>query len=203
MANFEKSQAIVGLNEGGYQNNPEDDGNWYMGALIGTNWGIAAPTFAGFLGRTPTVAEMKNLSKATAELILKRTFWDKNNFGKIRNQSVATMLYDGAVNHGVSGMRLLAEKALTRLKKPMVYYKVFTTEGIELMNKLNQKDLFYALKEARANRYQASPKKMFINGWMNRLESIKYSPEIPTPNSGYLGYTALLLIGFGLLLFAL
>ncbi len=203
MANFEKSQAIVGLNEGGYQNDPEDDGNWYMGALIGTNWGIAAPTLAGFLGRTPTVNEMKNLSKATAELILKRTFWDKNNFGKIRNQSVATMLYDGAVNHGVSGMRLLAEKALTRLKRPLVYYKVFTTEGIELMNSLNPKDLFYALKEARANRYQASPKKKYINGWLNRLERIKYSPEIPTPNSGYLGGTALLLIGFGLLLFAL
>src|SRR3989344_5336444 len=174
MANFEKCQVIVGLNEGGYQNDPDDSGNWYMGALIGTNWGIAAPTFAGFLGRTPTVAEMKNLSKATAELILKRNFWDKNNFGKLNNQSVATMLYDGAVNHGVSGMRLLAEK-----------------------------DLFYALKEARANRYQASPKKKYINGWMNRLERIKYSPESTSSGSSYLGYTALLLIGFGLLLFAL
>ena len=203
MANFEKSQVIVGLNEGGYQNDPDDSGNWYMGALIGTNWGIAAPTFAGFLGRTPTVAEMKNLSKVIVELILKRNFWDKNNFGKLHNQSVATMLYDGAVNHGVSGMRLLAEKALSRLKRPLVYYKVFTTEGIELMNSLNQKELFYALKEARANRYQASPKKKYINGWMNRLERIKYSPESTSSGSSYLGYTALLLIGFGLLLFAL
>lgn len=203
MANFEKSQAIVGLNEGGYQNDPEDDGNWYMGVLIGTNWGIAAPTLAGFLGRTPTTTEMKKLSKATAELILKRNFWDKNNFGKLNNQSVANMLYDGAVNHGVGGMRLLVEKALTRLKRPLVYYKVFTTEGIDLMNKLNQKDLFFALKEVRANRYQASPKKKFINGWMNRLERIKYSPESSSPNSGYLGYTALLLIGFGLLLFSI
>jgi lysozyme family protein len=198
MASFEKSQAIVGLNEGGYQNDPEDDGNWYMGVLIGTNWGIAAPTFAGFLGRTPTVAEMKKLSKATAELILKRNFWDKNNFGKLNNQSVATMLYDGAVNHGVSGMRFLAEKALARLKHPLVYYKVFTTEGIELMNRLNQKDLFYALKEARANRYKASPKKKYINGWLNRLERIKYSPE-SSSNNNVLMYSALLIFGIGLL----
>ncbi len=202
MANFEKSQQIVGISEGGYQNDPDDSGNWYMGVLIGTNWGIAAPTLAGFLGRTPTVAEMKNLSRGTAELILRRNFWDKSNFGKLNNQSVATMLYDGSVNHGVSGMRLLAEKALTRLKSPLVYYKVFTTEGIELMNKLNQKDLFYALKEVRANRYKASPKKKYINGWLNRLERIKFSPESSTGN-GYLGYTALLLVGFGLLLFSL
>lgn len=202
MASFEKSQKIVGLSEGGYQNDPEDDGNWYFGQLIGTNFGIAAPTFAGFLGRTPTVAEMKNLSRATAELILKRNFWDKNNFGKLHNQSVATMLYDGAVNHGVNGMRILAEKALSRLKHPLVYYKVFTTEGIELMNKLNQKDLFYALKEVRANRYKASPKKKYINGWLNRLERIKYSPESDS-GTNYLTYSVILLVGFGLLLFGL
>ena len=202
MANFEKSQAIVGLIEGGYQNDPDDDGNWYMGQLIGTNWGIAAPTLAGFLGRTPTVAEMKNLSRATAELILKRNFWDKSNFGKLNNQSVATMLYDGSVNHGVSGMRVLAEKALSRLKHPLVYYKVFTTEGIELMNKLNQKDLFYALKEVRANRYKASPKKKYINGWLNRLERIKYSAE-SSSNNNMLMYTALLIVGIGLLFIGL
>ncbi|MNJ85719.1 hypothetical protein D3C87_31980 [compost metagenome] len=203
MASFEKSQKIVGLSEGGYQNDPEDDGNWYLGQLIGTNYGIAAPTFAGFLGRTPTVAEMKNLSRATAELILKRNFWDKNNFGKLHNQSVATMLYDGAVNHGVNGMRILAEKALSRLKHPLVYYKVFTTEGIELMNKLNQKDLFYALKEVRANRYKASPKKKYINGWLNRLERIKYSTETDSPGGNYLTYSVILLVGFGLLLFGM
>ncbi len=202
MANFEKSQAIVGLNEGGYQNDPEDDGNWYLGNLIGTNWGIAAPTLTGFLGRTPTVAEMKKLSRATAELILKRNFWDKNNFGKLNNQSVATMLYDGAVNHGVSGIRILAEKALSRLKHPLVYHKVFTTEGIELMNKLNQKDLFYALKEVRANRYKASPKTRYIKGWLNRLERIKYSPESSSSNNTLM-YSALIIIGIGLLFIGL
>lgn len=203
MATFEKSQAIVGLNEGGYQNDPEDDGNWYLGVLIGTNWGISAPTLAGFLGRTPTLAEMKNLSRATAELILRRNYWDKNNFGKLHNQSVATMLYDGAVNHGTGGMRLLAEKALSRLKHPLIYYKVFTTEGIELMNKLNQKDLFYALKEVRANRYKASPKKRYIKGWLNRLERIKYSPDSSSSSSNILLYSALLVLGIGLLFIGL
>lgn len=196
MATFEKSQKIVGLIEGGYQNDPDDDGNWYMGSLIGTNWGIAAPTLAGFLGRTPTVSEMKNLSRATAELILKRNYWEKNNFDKLQNQSVATILYDGAVNHGVGGMRILAEKALSKLKHPLIYYKVFTIEGINLMNKLNQKDLFDAIKEARANRYKSSPMKKYINGWLNRLDRIQYSPE--SGSSNILLFSAILAVGIGL-----
>lgn len=201
MATFEKSQKIVGITEGGYQNDPEDDGNWYMGQLIGTNWGIAAPTLAGFLGRTPTVAEMKNLSRATAELILKRNFWDKNNFDRLKNQSVATMLYDGCVNHGVAGMRVLTEKALKNLRHELIYYKVFTTEGIQLMNSLSQENLFYALKAVRANRYKASPKKKYIAGWLNRLERIKYVPESGSTN--VLMYASVLLVGFGLIFLAL
>lgn len=198
MATFEKSQVIVGLNEGGYQNDPQDDGNWYLGELIGTNWGISAPTLAGFLGRKPTVTEMRNLSRATAELILKRSFWDKNNLGKLHNQSVATMIYDGTVNSGAGTMRLLVEKALTRLRKPLIYYKVFTQEGIALMNKLNQKDLFYALKNARANRYKASPKKQYIQSWLERLERIQFVPQ-SNALSG-LAYTALIIAGVGLML---
>lgn len=198
MAQFEKSQKIVGINEGGYQNDPDDDGNWYMGNLIGTNWGIAATTLAGYLGRTPTVADMKSLSRATAEQILKKNYWDANNFGKLENQSVATMLYDGAVNHGVHGMRYLVERALSQLKRPMLYYRVFTTEGIELMNRINSKDLFYALKTARANRYKSSPKKKYINGWLARLERINYVPDNRNRFS-LAALSAVLLVGVSLL----
>jgi lysozyme family protein len=31
MATFRKSQQIVGLNEGGYQDDPRDSGNYYHG----------------------------------------------------------------------------------------------------------------------------------------------------------------------------
>jgi lysozyme family protein len=175
MASFEISQKIVGLNEGGYQNLADDSGNWYKGILIGTNWGIAAPTLARFLGRTPTVSDMKNLPRSTAETILKRNYWLKNHFDQLKNQSVATMLYDGAVNHGVGGILSITKKALTKLKHPIS--KVFTADGIGSLNKLNQRDLFFALKEVRTERYKASPKKKYLKGWLTRLERIKYAPE--------------------------
>ena len=196
MASFEKSQKIVGISEGGYQRDPDDSGNWYKGILIGTNWGIAAPTLARFLGRIPSVAEMKTLSRVTAELILKRNYWEVNHFDKLHNQSVATMLYDGAVNHGTGGMRLLTQKALNRLKHSITSGKVFSSDGIELMNKLNQKDLFNTLKEVRAERYKASPQKKYLKGWLNRLERIKYVPE--SGSSKILLGVLLFLLGIGL-----
>jgi lysozyme family protein len=199
MASFEISQKIVGLNEGGYQNLADDSGNWYKGILIGTNWGIAAPTLARFLGRTPTVADMKNLPRSTAETILKRNYWLKNHFDQLKNQSVATMLYDGAVNHGVGGILSITKKALKKLNRSIS--KVFTSDGINALNKLNQRDLFFALKEVRTERYKASPKKKYLKGWLNRLERIKYAPESNSKDI-ILGL-ALLVSGIALLLLSI
>ncbi len=174
MADFEKAQVLVGLSEGGYQNDPRDSGNYYQGQLIGTNWGIAAPTLATYLGRIPTVADMKNLSKQTAENILKVRYWTKHNLGNVKNQSVANLLYDGVVNHGSNGMRMLTSKALSAVGSPLEYYAVFTSEGIKHINGLNQKRLFAALKKARADKYRALGKPHYLKGWLNRLDRIKY-----------------------------
>lgn len=174
MAEFKKAQALVGVSEGGYQNDPRDSGNYYNGELIGTNWGIAAPTLAKFLGRKPTVQDMRTLTKATAESILKMNYWSKNYLGEIKNQSVANLLYDGVVNHGTNGMRMLASKALSAIGEPLEYYLIFNPEGIEHINHLNSKRLFYALKKARADKYRSLGKPHYLKGWLNRLDRIQY-----------------------------
>lgn len=174
MAAFEKAQALVGLSEGGYQNEPRDSGNYYNGVLIGTNWGIAAPTLATFLGRTPTAQEMRGLTKTVAESILKMGYWTKNNLGQIKNQSVANLLYDGVVNHGTNGMRMIASKALSAMGAPLEYYLIFTLDGIKHLNRLNNKRLFFALKKARTDKYKSLGKPHYLKGWLNRLDRIKY-----------------------------
>lgn len=198
MATFQKSQTIVGINEGGYQCDPRDTGNYYQGNLIGTNWGISAPTLAGYLGRIPTKEEMVKLSKQTAEHILEVNYWDKNNFDLISNQSLATMLYDGVVNHGTNGMRFLVEKALRSLNYQMSYYEVFTLKGIKVLNSINSKQLFYAVKNARKDKYLSSSQKHYIKGWLKRLERIKYYSD--TSISGIWPYTAMSVVGLGIIL---
>ena len=177
MAEFKKAQAIVGINEGGCQDDTRDSGNWYKGILIGTNWGISAPVLAAYLGRTPTKTDMQNLSKVTAEDILRLNFWKKNNLDRLDNQSVATLIYDGVVNHGTNGMRFLMEKAIKSLGGSFNYYEIFTLKGIKYLNRLNQRKLFDAIKRARIVKYKSSRKTYFIEGWLNRLEKIKYYGE--------------------------
>lgn len=174
MADFKNAQRVVGLNEGAYQADPRDSGNFYNGTLIGTNWGISAPTLATYLGRTPTASEMKQLTKALAEEILKQRYWLKNKLDQLKNQSVATLVYDGVVNHGTNGMRFLVEKAVRMLGGSLDYHQAFTEKGIQYLNRFNQKKLFYALKKVRSEKYQKSGQTHFVQGWLNRLARIHY-----------------------------
>lgn len=200
MASFSKSQRIVGLNEGGYQNDPRDSGNYYQGILIGTNWGISAPVLASYLGRTPSKSDMVNLPRSTAEKIFKINFWLKNKFDKLKNQSLATLIYDGAVNHGTNGMRFLVERALKTVKRPMSYYEVFTEKGIKHLNGINQRRLFDAVKKARLDKYRSSKQTHYINGWVKRVNRINYYSG--NSFSEIWKYTALLVLGVALILIA-
>lgn len=199
MATFEKAQKIVGINEGGYQYDPRDEGNYYAGHLIGTNYGISAPTLAGYLGRIPTVDDMKSLSRTAAEEILKINYWLKNNLGDLKNQSVATLIYDGTVNHGINGMRLLLEKALRKVRQEMSYYNAFTESGIQQMNKVDQKKLFDAIKNVRREKYMTSAQKQYVTGWLHRLDKIQYSEDNSSLRS-VLPYAVLFITGLGLLI---
>lgn len=200
MASFSKSQQIVGINEGGYQNDPRDSGNYYQGVLIGTNWGISAPVLANYLERMPTKSDMINLSRSTAEKILKINYWLKNNFDKLKNQSVATLIYDGAVNHGTNGMRFLVGRALKTVKRPISYYQVFTSQGIKHLNGINQKKLFDAVKKARSDKYKSSKQTHYINSWLSRLDKINYYSS--NSFSEIWKYTAMLVLGVALILIA-
>lgn len=201
MADFRKAQQIVGISEGGYQDDPRDSGNYYMGHLIGTNWGISAPTLAGYLGRIPLKSEMQNLSRQTAEDILKRYYWLRNNLERLKNQSVATLIYDGVVNHGTNGMRFLIERVLTTFGQSIPYYEVFSLKGIGLLNRLKERELFHAIKGARTRKYKSSPKTYFHASWLSRLDRIKFYPT--NTLSGIWPYMVLFVGVCGILLIAL
>ncbi|RKZ02574.1 hypothetical protein DRQ25_18500 [Candidatus Fermentibacteria bacterium] len=56
--------------EGGYQNSPTDPGNFNsQGELVGTNHGIAAPTYEKVIGHPPTTQEMQSMTQDEARQI--------------------------------------------------------------------------------------------------------------------------------------
>lgn len=107
MADFKIAYGITAINEGGYSNSPDDNGNWTsgvkdMGILVGTNLGVSAPVLMKYLGRIPTVNDMKNLSVETAQKIYKKNYWDMIRGDEIKSQAAGNSIYDSCVNMGVS-----------------------------------------------------------------------------------------------------
>jgi lysozyme family protein len=134
MANFDKAHTYIVKEEGGYQELPNDTGNYSDGILIGTNYGISADTLKSYLGRTPSRDEMKNLSFDDAVIIYIQNYWNKILGDKIKNQSVALIIYDGSVNHGRGAMRTVVGNAMRNLNSDISNDYVFTEAGIKKLN---------------------------------------------------------------------
>jgi lysozyme family protein len=103
--------------EGGYQCDPDDNGNWTgakknIGRLIGTKFGITASVLAAYLKREPCVDDMKNLGADVARMIYLKNYWAPIRGNEILNQDEANTIYDSAVNMGVGTAIILAQRIL-------------------------------------------------------------------------------------------
>lgn len=115
MANFEIADKLTRKAEGGYSDHREDNGNWTggkigVGVLIGTKYGISAPVLMTYLGRVPTVLEMKNLSSETVTKIYNKNYWKAIKGDEITNQDIANKIYDMAVTSGPGTAIKLAKR---------------------------------------------------------------------------------------------
>lgn len=212
MANYELAYAVVRDHEGGYTDNIADKGNWICPAtggwvrgsqypywcdsgrepvLIGTNYGVAAPNLIKILGRIPTSkADSRNITKTQVKEFFYKEFWWKNKIDLIHDQSVATILFDGVIQHTV-GVRLMQE---------VLGVTADNIVGGETLNAINMADprkLFFDYKARREQYYRAivdnNPgQQVFFNGWMRRINSFVYS----APAAAGSGLAALLFFIF-------
>jgi lysozyme family protein len=97
-ANYQECFGHVLGSEGGFQNDPQDKGNWTgcavnKGKNIGTNWGISGCAYPDL--------DIKNLKQEDAEEIYHRDYWTKV-WGDSLPWGVDLCTFDGGVNSGVS-----------------------------------------------------------------------------------------------------
>lgn len=95
--NWTRSRAFVRRWEGGYQNDPNDIGNWTgckrgVGELKGTNWGISACSYPKL--------DIINLTLAEADAIYFRDYWRASGADGMA-WPLCLMMFDTAVLHGV------------------------------------------------------------------------------------------------------
>lgn len=143
MADFNKTIKLLKEIEGKYTKHKADKGNYNsQGALVGTNYGIAAPTYEKIIGRPPTEEDMKNLTYEEAKNIYKQDYWDVIRGDEIKDQSVANIFFDGVVNQGKS-VKWMQEAAGVKPDGRV------GSQTIEAINKADPRDLHDAFKEKR------------------------------------------------------
>lgn len=180
MANFNQSYQRTAANEGGYQANPNDPGNYNSAnQLVGTNWGISAPVYEDWLGYPPSKSQMQGMTQSTAKAIMKAKFWNKIQGDNLPNQAVADILFDGVVNHG-RGVRLAQEVlgvTSDNIFGPATFTAIVNTPPATFYNgyKERRRAYYYQL-------VQNDPSlSTFLSGWLKRLD--KYN-DFPSSGGG-------------------
>lgn len=118
----ERLQACLGFTlqfEGGYQAREDDTGNWFDGRLIGTNFGISAPTLAAWRNEAGasvflTDRDMQQLTVSEARAIYAVHYWNPVR-GDDLPAGIDLLLFDFAVLAGPRRSVAIAQSVLARL----------------------------------------------------------------------------------------
>lgn len=146
MASIAPALKVTKQLEGGYVNDPDDNGG-------ATNFGITEKVARahGFK------EDMKDLKWEKAEEIYKTAYWDKLRLDEVTNQSVAHFLFDIAINCGL--WRAIHFLQFVLLAMGAYVGNTgrdgkFGNHTLNAMNTVNQATLFTGLKNMRRSYYK-------------------------------------------------
>jgi len=146
MADFILAYKKAYKHEEGYSNNPNKKENYFDGVLIGSNHGISPELVFKHLDIIPSVEFMINLNYKKSLSIKKREFWNLIEGDNIKNQSVATLLYDTLTNEGLNFTKKSLKKALE------VQGYIFQGINYNQINSCCERSLFYSIINDRLDK---------------------------------------------------
>jgi type VI secretion system secreted protein VgrG len=172
MADFEKAIPHILKYEGGYVWHKKDPGGE-------TNLGITDRLDGKVDGMIDLDGDgkgdvtVKGLTVAQAKQVYKKRFWDVMKGDDFVDQQVATLVFDGFVNMGANGIKML-QRALYLVDDGKV--------GPKTLNAVNAADprfVFTRVKALRQSFYisladRKPDMKVFLKGWLNRIQSFEY-----------------------------
>lgn len=167
MADIKKLIPIIKKWEGGYSNHPMDKGGPTMK-------GITLNTFKKYYGEDKTADDLKNITDTQWLNIFKTGYWNPFKADSILSQSIANIVVDWAWGSG-------PVTAIMKVQKVLGVYADGKVGPVTLaaINTEDPKELFSKIWNARKQHFEAIVKKdptqrVFLKGWMNRLNSYKY-----------------------------
>ncbi|RRO19682.1 glycoside hydrolase family 108 protein [Flavobacteriaceae bacterium 14752] len=171
MASFSTYIPLLLNVEGGFQNHPEDQGNYNsLGELIGTNHGISTRLYEKIIGRPPKECDIKCITKQEAISIYKNEFWNKLRADEINSQAVANTVVDHHVNSG-RGV-ILAQQVLNQnFGFELTKDNILGNNTLNALNTISEIKFVKEYNSAREDFYKAlNNNTAFINGWINRIK---------------------------------
>ena len=158
--------------EGGFVNDPADAGG-------ATNKGVTLATWRN-VGYDKDgdddidVQDLKMLSNADVrDRVLKPHYWDRWQADRIRSQGLANILVDWVWNSGINGIKI--PQRLLGLNPDGIVGPI----TLDTLNSVNPANFFQVVKEERIRFCrkiceQDPSQKIFLQGWINRINAIKY-----------------------------
>ncbi len=162
--------------EGGFVDHPNDRGG-------ATNKGVTLATWraCGYDrddNGSVDVEDLKGLTdREVVDQVLKPHYWDRCMGDKIQDQSIANILVDWVWASGVWGIKH------TQRSLNLVVDGVVGPKTLEALNGGDSEAIFTTIKNRRREHFESIVKSdpsqtLFLNGWLRRLESIKYGELI-------------------------
>lgn len=133
-----------------------------------TRFGITQGTLSNFLGHQATEDEVRNIDMTTVQQIYKKEYWDRMMLNGVRDDRLASLLFDQGVNRGT---RPVVEEI-----QRLVGTQSDGVMGPITLLAINQRDprrlTFEFVKVAQlayASIVKANPSQVkYMSGWLNR-----------------------------------
>ena len=166
MADKNKLIPIIKKWEGGYSDNPNDRGG-------ATNSGVTLAVYQSVYGKNKTKNDLKKMTSDQWDYIFTKLYWNKWQADEIKNQSIANILVDWVWMSGTGTIKKI--QSLFGLTAD----GIVGNKTLSYINSNNQEEIFKKIWNRRKSFYESLVKnnpsqKVFLNGWMNRLNTYKF-----------------------------
>ncbi len=168
-ADFLKVMPLIFRDEGGFQDDPDDAGNYRPdGALVGTKYGISAATYPGI--------DIPNLTAVAAQNIYYHDWWLRYRFSCLP-APFNMKCFDIAINCGASTAIRLLQSALAAHKYPVAVDGVLGPQTVNACDAANEIILWPAFIAFIEDHYEsiarANPKdQKYLKGWLARAAEL-------------------------------
>jgi lysozyme family protein len=162
---FMKCIEVVLKHEGGFQNNPNDSGNWVggykTGKLVGTKYGIAAKFFPD--------EDIPNLTKERARQLYWEHYWLPMHLEGICRHASILEIFDFGVNAGKGRAIRTAQQLCDATKDgicgPITREAINNYEGDFVKDYKHTRRVYYEYIASKRDN------KVFLRGWLRRVET--------------------------------